>query len=215
MKDHRHRWDGFPSIPCNPKDKRVDYDSLFKLYDDLGIKNRTKTGDDELDYVENIDGVGVYDRLRVPYIPSIILSFVNKDIIKFINYTTVKEAREDVRLRKIWAYVHFKKEFSRSFIERDMFFKANSQKNITNEMIDEGTIHVSGDFSDLFMSGSIQLTLFEALFETYPVIAKQCAIRPKAVQPPIEIKEFIYGEYIKGMCVRRESLIEITLLFSV
>lgn len=62
QKDHRHRYDGFPNIPCNPKDKRVDYDYLFKMYDELGIKNnRTKSTDYEFDYVED---VGVYDKLR-------------------------------------------------------------------------------------------------------------------------------------------------------
>ena len=197
-KDHRHRWNDFPNIPCNPKDKRVDYDYLFKMYDDLGIKNRTKTGDYEFDYVESIDGIGVYDRLRVPYLPEIILGNVNTEIIHFINYSTVAEAREAVRVRKIAAYLHFKKEFSRSFIERDMFLKANSQKKITNEMIDQGSMHLSGDFSDLFMTGSVQLTLLEALVDTYPILAKRCGIKPKAVEPPIAIKEFIYGEYVKG-----------------
>lgn len=139
-KDHRHRWNGFPTVPCNPKDKKIDYDYLFKMYDDLGIKNRTKSGDYEFDYSETIDNIGVYDKLRVPYIPEIILKYINQDIIYFVNYTTVAEAREAVRVRKIWAYLHFKKEFSRSFIERDMFLKANSQKNITNEMIDQGKV---------------------------------------------------------------------------
>lgn len=198
VKDHRHRWDGFPKIPCNPKDKKVDYDYLFKMYDDLGIKNRTKTGDYEFDYTDTVDGIGVYDRLRVPYIPDILLGYINKEIIHFVNFTNVPEAREAVRVRKIGAYLHFKKEFSRSFIERDMFLKAKSSKNITNEMIDQGTIHLSGDFSDLFISSSVQLTLFEALVDTYPHLAKECAVDPKAIKPPLEIGEFIYGEYIKG-----------------
>ena len=200
VKDHRHRWPGFPNIPCNPKDKKVDYDYLFKMYDDLGIKNRTKTGDYEFDYTEVIDGIGSYDRLRVPYIPDILFSFLNKEIIHFVNYSSVAAAREDVRVRKIAAYVHFKKEFSRSFIERDMFLKANTQKKITNEMIDQGTIHLSGDFSDLFMSSSIQLSLLEALVDTYPQLAKECGLPPKAVAPPLEIGQFIYGEYVKGAC---------------
>lgn len=48
------------------------------------------------------------------------------------------------------------------------------------------------------MMGSIQLTLYEALNDTYIELAQKCGVKPKSIAPPIKIGQFIYGEYIKG-----------------
>jgi hypothetical protein len=58
IRDHRHREAPFPNLPCDPKHPSLDYDQLFALYDSSGISNRTRTGDYEFDYFEDIDGLG-------------------------------------------------------------------------------------------------------------------------------------------------------------
>jgi hypothetical protein len=143
--------------------------------------------------------LGKFDRLRVPYIPDMFLKNVNQKIVDFRReYRSVKEAREGVRNRTIWGYVHFKPEFSRSFLEKDFFIKPRNQKFVTNEVADQGRIHFSGDYSDKFMTATISISFQEALIDTMTDVAKSCGMTSKSVKLPVEIQEFIYGEYIKG-----------------
>lgn len=59
VRDHRHRDASFPNISCDPKHPSIDYDQLFSFYDSSGLSNRTKTGDYEFDYFEDVGGLGM------------------------------------------------------------------------------------------------------------------------------------------------------------
>lgn len=142
---------------------------------------------------------GKYDRLRVPYIPDMFIKNVNQKIIDFRHeYRSVEEAQEAIRNRTIWGYLHFKPEFSRSFLEKDFFIKPRNQKYVTNEMVDQGILHYSGDLTDKFMLATVSISFQEAMLDMMADIARSCAMTADSVKLPIEIKEFIYGEYIKG-----------------
>lgn len=119
------------------------------------------------------------------------LSHLDTEVIKPVYYSDFTKAYDSVASSQHWGMIHFRNNFTASMVDRMSGMMPGNV--VSNQTIDESSIHIYLDMTNQQVGYTIQLRLVEAYQAYSESILKACNLSPAVGSMPVVFEKPVYG----------------------